>query len=95
MEKIICEKPNRVIKNRKKLEEKLRVKITGKGMEIAIYGSPENEYIAGKIIEALEFGFPFSVVLLIKDEDLMFEILNIKDYTKRNIEPNFLVSERF
>ena len=60
MEKIICEKPNRIIKNRKKLEGKLGIKITEKGKEITIHGSPEDEYIAEKVIEALEFGFPFS-----------------------------------
>ena len=83
METIICEKYQRIIKNRKKLEEKLGIKITGKGREITIHGSPENEYVAGKVIEALEFGFPFSVALLIKEQDFMFEALNIKDYTRR------------
>lgn len=83
MEKLICEKPQRIIKNKKKLEEELGIKITGEGKEITIHGSPENEYIAEKVIDALEFGFPFSVALLIKEEDFMFEVLNIKDYTRR------------
>jgi ribosomal RNA assembly protein len=83
MKKLICEKPQRIIKNRKKLEEELGIKITCESKEITIHGSPENEYVAEKVIEALEFGFPFSVALLIKDEDFMFEILNVKDYTRR------------
>ena len=83
METLICEKPQRIIKNRKKLEKELKIKITSKEKEITIHGSPENEYIAEKVIEALEFGFPFSVALLIKEEDFMFEALNIKDYTRR------------
>ena len=83
METIICEKYQRIIKNRKKLEEKLGIKITGKGREITIHGSPENEYVAGKVIEALEFGFPFSVALLIKGQDFIFEVLNIKNYTRK------------
>ena len=83
METIICEKSQRIIKNRKRLEEELKIKITNKGKEITIHGSPENEYVAEKVIEALEFGFPFSVALLIKEQDFMFEALNIKDYTKR------------
>ena len=83
MEIITCEKPKRIIKNKKKLEEKLEIKITGEGNEITINGSPENEYIAKKVIDALEFGFPFSVALLIKEQDFMFESLNIKDHTKR------------
>ena len=83
METIICEKPKRITKNRKNLEKKLRIKITGRGEEITIHGPPESEYIAEKVIDALEFGFPFSVALLIKEQDFMFEVLNIKDYTRR------------
>ena len=83
METIICEKPQRIAKNRKNLEEKLGIKITATGNKITIQGSPQNEYVAEKVIEALEFGFPFSVALLIKDQDLMFEALKIKDHTRR------------
>ena len=54
-----------------------------KGKDVTILGSPENEYVAEKVIEALEFGFPFSVALLVKEEDFMLEVLNIKDHTRR------------
>ena len=83
MEKLICEKISRIIKNKKKLEEKLEVKLQNRGKEIFISGEPEDEYIALKVIEALEFGFPFSAAVSIKDEDFLFEFLNIKNYTKR------------
>jgi ribosomal RNA assembly protein len=83
MERIIYEKPQRIIRNRRKLEEMLGIKITGKDNKIVIQGTPEDEYVAEKVIDALEFGFPFSVALLIKEEDLMFEIMNIKEYTRR------------
>src|SRR3989344_5598397 len=83
MEKIICDKIARITKNRKKLEEKLKVKIDNSGKEITITGEPEDEYVAVKVLEALDFGFPFSIALLIKDEDFLFEVLNIKHYTKR------------
>ena len=83
MEKIICEKIVRITKNRKKLEEKLNVKIDNSGKEITVSGEAEDEYIAVKVIEALDFGFPFSIALMIKDDDLLFEIINIKDHTRR------------
>ena len=83
MEKVICEKIPRIIKNQQKLEKKLGVKIKTRGKEVILEGQPEDEYIAEKIIEALEFGFPFSIVLLIKEQDYLFEVINIKDYTKR------------
>jgi len=83
MKQIFSEKIPRILKNKKRLEEILNVKITNKGREIFIHGEPEDEYFAEKVIDALNFGFPFSVAILIKKEDLILEIINIKDYTKR------------
>lgn len=83
METIYCEKVPRIIKNKKRLEGKLKVKIKNKGKEVIIEGKPEDEYVAEAVIKALEFGFPFSVAMMIKDFEYMFEIMNIKDHTKR------------
>lgn len=83
MKVLICDKVSRIIKSKKKLEKELDVKITNRGKEVTIMGSPEDEYIAEKVIDALNFGFPFSVSLLIKKQDFMFETINIKDYTNR------------
>ena len=84
MKTIYSEKLPRILKNKKRLEEKLKVKITNKGQEVSIDGKPEDEYIAEKVIDAINFGFPFSDALLIKEEDNMLEIINIKDHTKRS-----------
>lgn len=73
----------KIIKNKKKLEKILNVKITVDKEEISVEGNPENEYIAEKVIEAINFGFRPSVALLIKKEDFLFEILNIKEFTRR------------
>jgi len=70
-------------KNKKRLEASLKVKITNRGKELTLKGSPETEYTAEKIIDALNFGFPFSFAMLIKEEDFIFEVVNIKDHTKR------------
>lgn len=87
MLKLIVEKLPRITKNRKKLEKKLNVEITNRGKEVLIDGDPENEYSAEKVIEALDFGFPFSVALMIKEQDYIFEKINIKDYThKKDME---------
>jgi ribosomal RNA assembly protein len=83
MKKIISEKLPRITKNKKQLGKELKVKITNRGKEVFIEGKPEDEYIAEKVIEALNFGFPFSAAILIKKEGYTFEILNIKDYTRR------------
>jgi KH domain-containing protein len=84
MKIIIVNKLGRIIKSKRKLEEVLEVKITNRGREVTIEGSAENEYFAEKIIDALEFGFPLGVALLIKEDDYSFEIIRIRDYTKRS-----------
>ena len=84
---IITDKVARIIKNRKKLERILKVKITNKGKEITFEGSPENEYEAEKVLQALDLGFGFSDAVSIKEKELEFDIFHIKDYARRgNIE---------
>jgi len=83
MRKILSEKLPRILKNKKRLEQKLNVKITNRGKEVSITGKSTDEYTAEKVIDALNFGFPFSVAILIKEEDLIFEIINIKEHTNR------------
>ncbi len=84
MKKIISDKLPRILKNKKRLEEKLNIKITNRGKEVSITGKPVNEHVATLVIDALNFGFDFSVAILIKEEDFLFEKINIKDYTKRH-----------
>ena len=83
MKTFISEKIQRILKNKKRLEKILGVKIENSGKEVYIDGKPEDEYIAEKVIDALDFGFPFSTAISIKEEDFHFEILNIKNYTRR------------
>jgi len=83
MKKILCEKLPRIIKNKKKLSEALEVTITNRGKEVYVEGTSEKEYTAEKVIDAINFGFPIHRALLIKKDELMFEIVNIKDHTKR------------
>ncbi|MGY4884570.1 MAG: KH domain-containing protein [Nanobdellota archaeon] len=81
MKKLISEKIIRIIKNKENLERELKVNIEINGKEVSISGKPEEEYLAEKVIEALDFGFPLSDALSIIKEDFLFEILNIKNYT--------------
>lgn len=83
MKKIISTKFLRIIKNKKRLEEELKVNITNRGTEVYIDGKPEKEFIAEKVIEALNFGFPYSHALDLKNGEAIFEIINIKEHTSR------------
>lgn len=87
MNKIILEKVVRIIKNKKKLEKLLNIKINNNGKEVTFEGSPEDEYEAQKVLDALEMGFSFSDAISIKEKELEFEIINVKEFARRgNIE---------
>lgn len=87
MIKIIVDKIARIIKSRKKLEGVLEVKITNRGKEVYIEGKAEDEFVAERVVQALDFGFPYAAAVEIKTDDLAFEILNVKEYTKqKNLE---------
>ena len=80
---LICNKIPRIIKARKKLEEKLNIKINIEGKKINLEGNPEDEYTGEKVIQAIDFGFPFRDALEISEEGKIFEIVKIKEHTKR------------
>ena len=82
MKTILSSKLPRILKNKTNLEKELNIKITNRGKEVMIESSPEQEYIAEKIIDALNFGFKFTEAIAIKEEDAIFEILNIKNHTR-------------
>jgi len=84
MKIILSEKIRRILKNKEELEKVLGIKILIQEKGLSIEGKAEDEYVAEKVIDALNFGFPFSEALLIKKEDLMFEQINIKEFTRRH-----------
>lgn len=83
MEILVYEKIPRIIKNKKRLEGMLNVKISINGKEITVSGTAEDEYFAEKVISALEFGFPFTVALSLRTDENMFEVIHIKDHTHK------------
>ena len=46
MKIIYSEKLPRILKNKKRLEKELNIKITNRGKDVSLQGTPENEYIA-------------------------------------------------
>ncbi len=87
MKKIISDKLPRIIKAKKKFEKEFNVAISNRGKEVFIEGSSEDEYLAEKAMDAINFGFPISVVFGMKKEEQTFEKINIKDYARsKNFE---------
>ena len=80
---LISDKIARIIKNRKRLEKILNVKISNNGKEVTFTGAAEDEYVAEKVLSALDLGFSFSDAVLIKEQELDFDIINIKDFSRR------------
>jgi KH domain-containing protein len=83
MKTIFSEETEKIIKNKRKLEGYLKVKIAVNGKDVIIDGSPENEYSAEKTIDAINLGFPVPIALLIKQEEFLLERIDIKKYTPR------------
>jgi len=83
METLIIDKVPRIIRNKKRLEETLKLKITNRGKEVTIKGTPEDEYIGQSVLEALNVGFAYKRAITIKTENKILEKINIKEHTKR------------
>ena len=84
MQEIYIELIGKVIKNKSKLEKALDVKITNKGKLVFVDGPAEVEYIALKVLEAINLDFSIDTALLLKEENIEFHKINIKDITKRH-----------
>jgi ribosomal RNA assembly protein len=83
MKKIITERVGSIVKEKKRLEEALNLKISNRGKEFYLEGEPLDEYEAEQVLNAVNFGFKIEIALMIKEKELSLNILSIKDYTKR------------
>ena len=83
METIIFDNLSEIKKTKKELELKLNVSISINGKNIVIKGSPINEYTAFVVLDAINLGFSTKKALMLKDQDIIFSKINIKDHTRR------------
>lgn len=86
MQETYVEEIGKVVPNKKRLESELKVKITNKGKNVFINGKAEDEFIALKVLEAINLGFSIERALLLKNPEILFQTLNIKDIKKGNLE---------
>lgn len=83
-QEIYIENIKEVLRNKSRIEKELNVKIENKGKLVFIEGEGEDEYLALKVLEAVSLRFSVERALLLKNENIIMNILNIKDITKRN-----------
>jgi len=84
MQETYVEQIRKIIQNKRELEKELEVKITNRGKNVFVDGPAEKEYLAIKFLEAIDVGFSIEKALILKEENMMLHILNIRDITKRN-----------
>ena len=83
MQEIYVEHVGSIIRNKNELQRELGVTIENKGMNVFVDGDGDKEFIAIKVIEAMDLGFSIDKALSIKNENIIFQILNIRDLTRR------------
>ena len=84
VQEIYIENIANIIRNKYQIEEALELKLENKGKLVFITGNAQNEYLGLHVLEALNLGFSIERALLLKNEDTILQVLNIKNITKRN-----------
>jgi KH domain-containing protein len=83
MQEIFVEELGLILKNKLKIEKSLGIRILNHSRDIIFEGKAENEFIALNFFEAIKLGFSVDKALLLKNDQIILQILNIKDLTKR------------
>ena len=84
-EKIYCKRAGEIRKNKSKIEKETGVKISIDGGNVEFSGGSVEEYEAGMILDAIDFGFTAKQAMVLKDDGMMFRKVHIRDHTKRNL----------
>src|SRR3989344_951330 len=83
METLFFEKPAVIRREKTRFERELQVKLVMAGRKVTIKGEPLDEYVALQVLDALAFGFTPTEALSLKHEEVIFQKVPIKSYTRR------------
>ena len=83
MEILYLDQTAELRKNLAELQEKLKVTIKVVGKKVVIEGDGMDEYEASTILEAMGLGFSAKEALQLKDEEIIFRIIPLKNFTRR------------
>ncbi len=84
MQTIYFKKLNELRKNKLQLEKKLNTKITIIGRQVTLTSkNPLDEYEASIVLNAMNFGFSAKKALQIKEQEMLFRVINIKHFTRK------------
>ena len=83
METIYFDRIVELKKEKNFLERELNVKIDIKGKYVRLDGEPLDEYEAYLVLDAINLSFPVKTAILLKDEEMIFKKINIKDFSRK------------
>jgi len=85
MENFYIENLAKFRKYKNELEKELNLEIKIDGKNAVIEDSAIKEYEFSRIMDAINFGFTLKRALLLKEDNMEFKTIHIKDHTKRNL----------
>ena len=83
MQEIYVDNLKEVIRSKARLQKELGIKLSNKGKNVFVDGSPEKEFTAIEVLQAVNAGFSADRALELKQDDFMLQTIHIKDITKR------------
>jgi ribosomal RNA assembly protein len=83
MQEIYSECSRKIMQNKKRLEQELKVSMNSKNSIIFVEGKAEDEYTAINVIEAISLGFTIPQALILTQNEFILEKIHIKGITKR------------
>lgn len=87
METIYFDRTGELKRTKTELEKKLRISLDIQGRKVIFSGDALDEYIAGIVLDAMNFGFSSKKAILLADENMIFRKISIKDFTrKKNLQ---------
>lgn len=83
MQEIYFHRITELRKNLALLGKKLKVKVSLLGKKLAFEGNALEEYEAAIVFGAMKFGFSAQKALLLKEEGMIFRVINIKKFSRK------------
>ena len=83
METLYFDRLGELRRTKNELERRLKVSISIEGKKVTINGNAFEEFEALTVLEAMNFGFSAQTALMLKDDDTVFRIIPIKNFTRR------------
>lgn len=83
MQELYVESLHELLRNKRRIERELHIKLRHIGKNVFVEGKAEDEYLALEVLKAVQLGFSVDTSLHLKEEGILLYEVNIKDVTKR------------